>query len=99
MAGPLYKLWQAKWTAAWYELSQDEQAAMLGRVNEALERVGGKRIIVCNASWTSEQWPFFGVEEFPNLEALQQFSASLTELELARYVESTTTVGTAWEEG
>ncbi len=39
----------------------------------------------------------FGIEEFSDLEALQQFSARLLELNWARYIESTTTVGTAWE--
>ena len=97
MAGPLYKLWQARWTAAWYELSPDEQTALIAQSSEALERVGGKRIIVCNASWTTEQWPLFGVEEFPDLEALQRHSAILAELNVARYLESTTAVGTAWE--
>ncbi len=97
MAGPLYKLWQAKWTTAWYELSHDEQTALIGQVNEALERVGGKRLVLCNVSWSTEQWPVFGIEEFPTLEALQQHSAILTELNWARSVESTTAVGSAWE--
>jgi hypothetical protein len=97
MAGPLYKLWQAKWTAAWYELSPDEQRALLTQVTQALDRVGAKSIMLCNASWTTEQWPAFGIEEFPDLEALQRHSAMLAELNWARYLESTTTVGTAWE--
>ena len=98
MTGPLYKLWQSKWTAAWYELSPDQQNALIAQVNEALERVGGKSIILCDASWTTEQWPVFGVEEFPNLEALQEHSAILASFNWPRYMESTTVVGTAWRE-
>ncbi len=95
MAGPLYKLWQARPTAVWYALSPDTQEALLAEVTEALDRVGGKRIVSCDAHWTTEQWPLFGVEEFPDLEALQQHSAIRAELNWARYCDSTTSVGTA----
>ena len=42
----------------------------------------------------SEQWPVFGVEEFPNIEAVQEYAEALKELNLARYVESMTVLGT-----
>jgi hypothetical protein len=43
---------------------------------------------MCDSSWSSEQWPVFGVEEFPNIEAVQQYAEVLKELNLARCVES-----------
>ena len=41
-----------------------------------------------------ERWPFFGVEEFPDLEAVQRHEQILTDLNWARYIDSRTTLGT-----
>jgi hypothetical protein len=98
MAGRVYKLFLARWTANWYDLSPDEQTALITQVDAALERVGAKRIVLGNSSWTNEQWPFFGVEEFPSVEALQEHSAILQSLKLDRYSESMSVVGTPWED-
>ena len=67
---------------------------MLGLVPEALNKAGGKELIICSAAWSNERWPFFGVEEFPDLEAVQRHEDILTDLNWARYMESRTTLGT-----
>ena len=46
----------------------------------------------------NEQWQAFGVEEFPDLAALQTHTQLLNELNWYRYIESSTTLGTAYEE-
>ena len=97
MAGPIYKLWMAKFTEAWYQLSQEEQSSLLAKVNEALEQVGGKRSIYCESAWSSEQWLGFGVEEFPDIEAVQKHTALLNELNWPRYITSMTLLGTSPE--
>ena len=50
--------------------------------------------MLCSAAWSNERWPFFGVEEFPDLEAVQRHEQILTDLNWARYIESRTTLGT-----
>ncbi len=97
MAEPIYKMFLAKFSEAWYQLPQEEQTSLLGNVNEALEKVGGKQVIVCDASWAAEPWLVFGVEEFPDIEAAQQHAKLLSELQWYRYCEATTLLGTAWE--
>ncbi len=67
-------------------------------LNEALEKVGAKRLIVCNSSWSSDQWAFAGVEEFPNIEAVQNYIATINEFNWFRYVESTNVLGTKMEQ-
>ena len=79
---------------AWYRLSQEEQNSIEAKLVEALEKVGVKRLIVCNSSWSSDQWSFAGVEEFPNIEAVQNYIAACNELNLFRYVEATNVLGT-----
>jgi hypothetical protein len=94
MAQPIYKLFQFRYTEAFYQLSQDERNGILGKLNEAFQKVGGKQIVLCDSSWASEQWPVFGVEQFPDIEAVQQYAKALAELNLPRYLVSTSMLGT-----
>ena len=94
MAQSVYKLWQGRLTEAWHELSEEEQQRLLGQVTEALDTAGGKELVICDAAWSNERWPLFGVEEFPNLEAVQRHEQLLTGLNWLRYIESRTTLGT-----
>ena len=94
MSQPIYQLWQARFTEAWYQLSEEDQQRLFKRVAEALETVGGKELVMCSAAWANERWPFFGVEEFPDLEAVQRHQEMLGRFSWARYVESRTSLGT-----
>jgi hypothetical protein len=96
MPQKIYKLAQARPSEAWYQLSKDEQDEILAKIEKALEDVGGKRLVLCNALWSSEKVHFFGVEEFPDIEAEQKFTQLLTEFNWFRYVESETVLGTEW---
>jgi hypothetical protein len=62
--------------------------------NGGLEHSWGKELVICSAAWSNERWPFFGVEEFPDVEAVQRHEQILTDLNWARYIESRTTLGT-----
>ena len=68
-------------------------------LNEALEKVGAKRLIVCNSSWSSDQWAFAGIEEFQNIGAVQKYMAVVNELGVFRYVESTSVLGSEMKLG
>jgi hypothetical protein len=48
MAQPIYKLFLAKPTEAWYryQLSQDEQNQLFAKLDEAFKKAGGKRIVL-----------------------------------------------------
>ncbi len=95
MAEPIYKMFRVGGKEAWYQLSKEEQDAMFAKVDEARQSVGGKVVISCDSSWASEQWLFWGVEEFPSLEAVQEFTRRLIELNWFRYVESDILLGSA----
>ena len=94
MAQPIYKLWQGRLTEAWHQLPEQEQLQLLGTVQEAMTTAGGKPLAICEAAWSNEEWPYFGVEEFPDLEAVQRHQQILTDLNWARYMESRSTLGT-----
>jgi hypothetical protein len=94
MATPFFKRWNGRFSEGWHKLPEQEQQRMLGLVSEALNTAGGKALVICNAAWSNERWAFFGVEEFPDLEAVQRHEQILTDLNWARYIESRSTLGT-----
>ena len=97
MAQPIHKLFMAKSSQAGYQLSQEEWQKLAGKVEEAFTKVGGKRVIACNSGWASEQWTFWGVEEFPDLEAVQKYTELLNELHWFQYTDALTVLGTKQE--
>jgi hypothetical protein len=99
MAQPIYKLWVARPTEAFFQLSEAEREQHFAKLEEALEQVGGKTVILCNSAWASEQWPFFGVEEYPNIEAVQKLTAIHAGIQHFRLIESMTVLGTKDEPG
>jgi hypothetical protein len=93
MTGPVYKMFYARWTEAWYQLSQEERSALFAKMEETGGRLGAKQVLVCDSSWNSEKWLFWGVEEYPSMEALQEYSQCLAELNWFRYCESEILLG------
>lgn len=86
MARPIYKLFMGKPTEAWYQLPEEERTALMQKVQQALADGGGKSVVTCNAAWATEQCIFFGVEEYPSLEAVQQVTQAHFELDWVRYI-------------
>jgi hypothetical protein len=96
MATPIYKLFISKKLDPWCQLSKDEQKDLIAKLDDAFEKVGGKKVILVDSSWSS-QWSVSGVEEFPNIEAVQSYMAALKELDWFRYNESTHVLGSKLE--
>jgi len=93
MSKPIYKTFLGKFTEAWYRLSEEEQDKKMDRIGESLEKLGisGRYY---DASWSSEQWSFFGIEEFPDIEAVQKHTENLNAIEWFRYIDSESVLGT-----
>jgi hypothetical protein len=96
MTEPIYKGFMGRPSEAWYQLSQEERSQLISRLDEKLAAVGGRRVIMCDSRWSSDRWHFFGIEEFPSMEALQQYQAFLGEVNWFRYTDSITALGTQW---
>ena len=97
MEKPIYKLFMSKPKEAWYQLSEEEKKNLQLKLNDALEKVGGKSIISCFSGWSSERWPFFSVEEFPSIEAVGELTPALFELNAGRYFETESLLGIRME--
>lgn len=98
MAQPIYKSFRLRFTEAWFQLSKEEQDKLLEKVGGALEKVGGKPVVMCDSTWTSEEWWYWGVEEFPSIEAVQEHAKMLAALNWMRYCHSDSMLGTAYQE-
>jgi len=96
MAEPIYKLWMTKPTEAWYQLSEEERNNHTAKTHEALAKIGGKVIISCTPAWSSEQWLMFGLEEYPDIEAVWTHTELLYSLDHFRYFESESMLGVKW---
>lgn len=93
----VYKMFQVSMSEAWYQLSKEEQTDIFAKVDEARDKAGGKPVIICDSSWASEEWQAFGIEEFPDAEAVQLHAKLLNEIDWLRYINSRTLIGTEWE--
>ena len=98
MSKPIYKMFMFRNTEAYYQASEAERNEFLGKLNAAFEKVGGKRLVTCDAYWSADQWQAFGVEVFPNIEAVQEYAEAMNQLNMPRYVESVSLLGTEFPE-
>ena len=90
-------VWAGDAKEAWYQLPKDEQDKLMARVVDTLPRAGGKGVLACDADWSSRPWLFFGVEEYPDIEAVRRHAKLLQELNWYRYADTMMVLGTRWE--
>src|SRR5689334_20705895 len=94
MAQQIYKAYFVKFKDAWYQLTKSQQDDLLKKVGAALEKAGGKPQLICNTNWSSDAWQAFGYEVFPNIEAVQEHSKLLNELNWFHFVDGFSALGT-----
>ena len=91
---PIVKVYFWKPKEADYSLSEEELREHAAKLAKKREELGGKPIVVCDCRWSNQEWYRFGVEEFPDIEAVQEFARFMEELQHFRFVESKTYLGT-----
>ena len=69
------------------------------KLQEASDAAGRTGIVIADCEWSTADWQFFGVEEFPSIEALSKYIAALREIGFSQHVDETYVVGTPWGEG
>ena len=91
---PIYKVFLIKPNEAWYALTKAEQDKLIKKLEAAFKKAGGKRLALCDSSWSSDQYLSFGIEVFPNIEAVHQYHKALSDMNWLRYGESISALGT-----
>lgn len=97
MAQPIYSVFLMKPTEAWYQLSAEEQQKLMDGITQSLNKVGAESIVMCDASWSTEPWQFFGLIRFPSIEAVQKHREDTNQMNWSRYVEAMSFLGTEWQ--
>jgi hypothetical protein len=91
----IYKLVVGKGQAyRWNQLPEADQKSLWEKAESRFKEVGAERILEVDSSWSSEEYPVYFVEVYPNVEALQKFTAYLNELKFLQYFDVITIIGT-----
>jgi hypothetical protein len=83
-----------KYKESWYKLSTAEQDKLMAQNVESLKQVGAESLAMCVCAWATEEWLGWGVEKYPDLEALQKHIMKLFSLNWFEYIDSKTYLGT-----
>jgi len=92
---PIIRLFFAKMKDTFIALPEEAKIAFMRKDRENLDELGMKAVTMIDCSWSNEEWDYIGVEQWPSLEAIEmreQFEND--ELEVFKYVESKTYLGT-----
>ena len=94
----IYKLFLMKPKEAWYQLSKEEQQALIKKDAEIsrkmMKKLDGRSVLTCDCFWSTEDWLLFGVEEYPDVESVQESNRALREMGWFKYFESRIILGT-----
>jgi len=93
MAQPIYKVFFMKYKEPWYKLTTEEQNELMAKDTESRKQVGCEVIKLCVSVWSSEEWLGWGVEKYPDIEAVQKHAMDLYGLNWFQYIESKTYLG------
>ncbi len=91
MAQPIYKLWFMKYKEPWYRLTEEERNKLLQQNMETEKQLGIESIITCVS--IEEGWLGWGVEKYPDIEAVEKHSEKLFQLNWFEYFESKSQLG------
>jgi len=92
---PIIRLLFAKIKAAFYKLSDEEQMEFMAKDCRNWEELGCKVLMMIDCRWSTEEWNYIGIEEWPTIEALEKRAKfEYEELEKYKYIESKTYLGT-----
>lgn len=93
MSTPIHMLYLINRKEAWYQLSDRERNRVSAQTVDATTRAGGKRLLLCDATWSSGSYEFFELTEFPEISAVQKRIELYEEVDLFRYYEIATILG------
>ena len=90
-------LYLASWKDSWRQMSEEERNALMEKVHESIDANGGRIVVGAYCAWSTAEYEFFGVEEYPHVEALSTHIATQREIGFSQHVDEKIVVGTPWE--
>lgn len=93
MEQPIYKLFFTRRSARGRDLPADQAQALKEQVQEQAAKLGIRPLLLAEMRWSSEQYEYFGVEQFPGLDVEQEYCRCLEMLGWYDYVEAESYLG------
>ena len=96
MAALVYKRVRShQWTEVWEQLAPTERDAFLTKLDQILKMSGGKRYVLLayDTAQALQEWNTFGIEIFPDMQALHKHENLLNQLEFTKYVQTDSITG------
>jgi hypothetical protein len=92
---PILQLWMVKNhnNEPWLSLSEEERNRLGALIEASIRRLGGVVVIGCDCAWSNEEYAFFGITAWPNLQAEQAHFKDIAEIGWHRYFYSKTILG------
>ena len=93
MSPSIHVLYLIKRKEAWYQLSNEDKNTLTQETLAATIRAGGKRLSICDATWSSGDCEFFELTKFPNFAAVQRRIDFYEQANIFRYYDISTILG------
>lgn len=93
MAHPVYKLYFYRRSPKVSGLLSAEFEELSARVNEPAARLGVRRLLDAYMRWSNECYEYFGVELYPSLEAAQEYTRYLEDMDWFGHVQGESFLG------
>lgn len=74
---PIYKLFFFRRSARAMDLSAEQLQAGMGQLKEMRQKLGIRQLLLTHMRWSTDQYEYYGVEQYPSLEAQQEYCRSL----------------------
>lgn len=98
MSKPIQMLYLIKRKEAFYQLAPEEKNAITQYTLQATIKAGGKRLAICDSTWSSSDCEFFELTEFDDISSVQKRIDLYERSNIFRYYEISTVLGTPLEQ-
>jgi len=93
---PIIRLFFAKIKDSFINLPEEDKVAFMRKDRKNLDELGMKAVAMIDCSSSNEEWDYIGVEQWSTNEVVRKREKfEKEELELSKYVESKTYLGTS----
>ena len=97
MATPVYKVFLFKPHLQVYLQPKEQMDEKVAQAYAFREKVGGKLLIAANMVWSNEEFEVFGIEQFPSMDALMEYSDCLSSIGWYSWLHAKSYVGYAMD--
>ena len=93
MDTPLYKVYLLRRLPSYYQAQPEDINALRSAMALHQRELGVRDLFNGGTAWSNERYEFFGVEFYPNLNAVQEYTRRLMELKFYQYFDTESYLG------